>query len=94
MRALRRIFYQIIVENKEHGLGAETVFEFKYIPSLTLMSTERGEYKVSDFKNRQYEKRGLRTLIIASAVEGVFSYFSVVTAWGLVGHAKAWWFLV
>jgi hypothetical protein len=91
MQALRKIFYQIIVENKEHGLGTETVFEFKYIPSLGMMSTEKGEYKASDFKNRQYERRGLRTLVIASAAVGVLSYFSMVTAWGLVEHAKAWW---
>jgi len=80
------------VENKEHGLGEETVFDFKYIPNLGLTSTEVGKYEASGSKERGIERRNLRTLVIASAVIGVASYFWMRTTWGLVGLVKARWF--
>ncbi|KAG9249019.1 hypothetical protein BJ878DRAFT_531504 [Calycina marina] len=42
---LRKLLYAVIVENKEHGLGSEINFEFKYIPNYDLTATEPGEYE-------------------------------------------------
>jgi len=79
------------VENKEHGLGTETNFDFKYVPNYGSMSTELGEYNGGS-KEQGIERRNLRTLIIASAFVGVASFFWMRTTWGLVGFAKTWWF--
>lgn len=92
IKALRRIFYHVIVENKEHGLGQETVFDFKYIPNFSMTSTEKGEYQASGIKERGIERRNFKTLVIASTVVGVLSYFGMMTTWGLVSSAKAWWY--
>lgn len=86
---MRRIFYQIIVENKEHGLGEETVFDFKYIPNFGMMSTEAGRYEASGLKERGVERRNLKTLVIASTVIGVASYLCMRTTWGLLRMIQA-----
>jgi L-amino acid N-acyltransferase YncA len=87
---LRKIFYQVIVENKTHGLGEETVFDFKYIPNYST-TTELGEYEISGHKETGIEKRNLRTLIVASTVVAVLSYLGMRTTWGIVGGLRAWW---
>lgn len=55
------------------------------------MSTEMGEYQDTGKRERGIETRNLRTLLIASAVLGVGSYFWAKTTWGIVVYAKAWW---
>jgi hypothetical protein len=82
----------MIVENKENGLGEPTTFDFKYIPSYSMMSTELGEYKGSGTKKRRIERRNLRTLLIASAVLGIGSYFWARTVWSMVRYAEALWY--
>ena len=89
-QALRKIFYQIIVENKTHGLGEETVFDFKYIPNFSL-TTELGQYEESNVKQTGIEKRNLRTLVVASTALAVFSYLGMRTTWGIVAGLRDWW---
>jgi len=84
--ALRRILYNVIVENKEHGLGIETNFDFKYVPNFDT-KTELGEFK-EGLTEKGVERRNLRTLVLASAVVGGVGYFWLRTTWGLVGAAK------
>ena len=89
-QALRKLFYQVIVENKTHGLGEETHFDFKYIPNYSTI-TELGEYAPSGIKEESIEKRNLRTLIVFSAVLGILSYVGMRTTWGIVGGLRSWW---
>ena len=86
-QALRRIFYHIIVENKQHGLGEETVFDFKYIPNLSLIGTEAGKYEASHRK-RGIESRNLRTLVIASVVVAAAACLLMRTTWSFLGLVK------
>ena len=85
---LRKILYQIIVENKEHGLGTETNFDFKYIPNYDVTSTALGEYDGSGLQQPGIERRNFNTLILASAVLATVSYFGMKTTWGFVGLVK------
>jgi hypothetical protein len=89
-QALRRIFYRVIVENKAHGLGEETNFDFKYIPNFET-TTSMGEY-VSGLKESGVERRNLRVLVLASAFMGVVSYFCLKTTFGIIGNVREWWF--
>jgi len=78
------------VENKTHGLGEETDFDFKYIPNYST-TTELGEYEVSHRKETSIERRNLRTLVVFSAVVGLFSYVGMRTTWGIVAGLRNWW---
>ncbi|KAE9375734.1 hypothetical protein N431DRAFT_543207 [Stipitochalara longipes BDJ] len=89
VKALRRIFYQVIVENKAHGLGEETNFEFKYIPNFDT-TTSMGEY-VFGLKESGVERRNLRALCMGSAVLGIVSYFCLQTTLRVIGKVGAWW---
>ncbi len=82
-QALRKIFYNIIVHNTEHGLGEETVFDFKYIPSFDFTETEKGEY-VAGIQGKGVETRNFRTLVVAGAVMGGLSYIEFRISWGVV----------
>ncbi len=53
------------MENKTHGLGEETVFDFKYIPNFST-TTELGKYEASKLQETSIERRNLRALIIAN----------------------------
>jgi len=86
---LRRVFYQLIIENKTHGLGAETNFDFKYIPEFSTI-TSMGDYEEMKKSDTGVERRNLRTLVVASAVIGVLSYFGMRTTWGLVAVVREW----
>jgi hypothetical protein len=90
-QALRKVFYQVIVENKTHGLGEETNFEFKYVPNFST-TTELGAYEVSGMKGTGIEERNLRTLIAASAFISVVSYLWMRTTFGIVGSLRTWYF--
>lgn len=89
IQALRKMFYQLIVHNKDHGLGEETVFDFKYIPSLDITATEMGEY-VPGTQRSSVEKRNFRTLVIAGAVMGCLSYVGFQVSWSLVNVVGSW----
>lgn len=76
MQALRKIFYAVIVENKTHGLGAETNFDFKYIPDFHTSTKQEGVEEIGLTKSG-IERRNLRTLIIASTIVCIASWYGV-----------------
>ncbi|KAH6722032.1 hypothetical protein BKA61DRAFT_166520 [Leptodontidium sp. MPI-SDFR-AT-0119] len=88
IKALRRILYHVIVENKVHGLGEETNFEFKHIPNLDT-TTSMGDY-VSGAKESGVESRNLKVFVIGSAIMGVVSYIGLRTTWGIFGGLRLW----
>jgi len=49
-----------------------------------------GDYEEMKKSDTGVEKRNLRTLVIASAVIGVLSYFGMRTTWGLVAAVGEW----
>jgi len=53
-----------------------------------MMSTEKGKYEASGIKERGIERRNFKTLVIASTVVGVLSYFGMMTTWGLMNSAR------
>lgn len=79
----------MIVENKTHGLGAETNFEFKYIPNFDT-ATRQGEYEVSGIKEPGIERRNLKALVFASVFVGVISYVGTRTTFGLLRRLGVW----
>jgi hypothetical protein len=66
----------VIVENKTHGLGAETNFDFKYIPDFQT-STRQEEIEGTGLAEPGIERRNLRTLIIASTIVCITSWYVV-----------------
>ena len=72
VQALRKIFWAVIVENK-HGLGEETVFDFKYIPDYHV-KTGAEELVHTGVRQPGVERRNLKTLIVALGAVGVVTY--------------------
>ena len=79
----------MIVENKTHGLGEETTFDFKHIPNLDT-TTSMGEY-VSGLQDSGVERRNLKALVMGSAFMGLISFLLVKTSLGVVRQLR-WWF--
>lgn len=80
----------MIVENKTHGLGQASTFEFKYIPNLDTTTTSKGLY-VPGTSSSGVERRNLKAFVLASVLMGVVSYLGLRTTWGIVGGLRAWW---
>jgi hypothetical protein len=59
--------YAAIVENKIHGLGTETNFDFKYIPDFHTSTKQEG-IEEAGMMECGVERRNLRVLIIASTI--------------------------
>ena len=59
-QALRRLFWEIIVNNKS-GLGEETTFDFKYIPDL-LRKTQMEDGLEPGLRNAGIEYKNLQAL--------------------------------
>lgn len=85
--ALRHIFWALIVEGK-HGLGQETVFEFKYIPDFHI-STARGADDQAKAKERGIESRNLNTLLIATGALVAAGYVGVKISMFVLGRVFA-----
>ncbi|KAL9949538.1 hypothetical protein D7B24_005819 [Verticillium nonalfalfae] len=77
---LRRTLYDITVRRGELGaLGAETAFEFQYVPVLDTMATEVGTLDEAMRRGRElgvgsHERRSLWTLSVAGVVVGCGSW--------------------
>lgn len=71
-QALRKIFWQVIVENKQ-GLGEETTFDFKYIPDLS-KNTQMEDAPETGIKQSGIERRNLQALVIGVAVLAFAGY--------------------
>jgi len=82
VKALRHIFWTVIVEGK-HGLGEETVFDFKYIPDYHI-TTDRGSDDKTGVKGPGIERRNLMTFITAVACTGVATYCGLWAARGIL----------
>lgn len=65
----------VIVEGK-HGLGKESVFDFRYIPDYHV-TTDRGGAESAAIKESGIERRNLKALIIALTCAGLASYCAV-----------------
>ena len=76
----------MIIQN-EHGLGQESVFEFKYIPEFHT-TTELGESEEVGLKQLGVERRNLKTLIVAILVMFTVIYFSIRVAVTCVNYMK------
>lgn len=72
IESLRRLFWLVIVEGK-HGLGQETVFDFKYIPDYHV-TTERGDDAESGIREHGVERRNLKALLMALGGCGIATY--------------------
>lgn len=76
---LKKLFYSMIVENKSHGLGAETVFEFKYIPDFAFRTEKvEDDRKRSGLIGSGVERRNLQALIVA----GILTAGVAAVGWG------------
>lgn len=77
------------MENKSHGLGEETNFEFKHIPSLSKMTEELGEYEDTGLKGG-VERRNLITFTFGTAFLGFLGYLASRVALGAIGELRSW----
>lgn len=69
----------MIVENESHGLGAETVFEFKYIPDFAFRTEKvEDDRKRSGLIGSGVERRNLQALIVA----GILTAGVAAVGWG------------
>lgn len=67
------------------GLGKETGFEFKYIPSLGL-KTEPGRPEDSGLARSGVERRNLKALSIASVFMGLLAWLIMKAASAMVAE--------
>jgi hypothetical protein len=77
-QALRKIFWVVIVEGK-HGLGEETLFDFKYVPDFHV-TTEVGDDNQVGIKEHGIERRNLKVLLIGLTCAGVGIYTGIYVA--------------
>lgn len=70
------------VENKEIGLGQETIFDFKYVPQIGL-TTPLGDL-VEGTRTDGSERRGFVRLVVMTALMGSVAWFGL-RAWGSNG---------
>lgn len=87
LKALRKLFLRVIIEDKTHGLGTETKFDFKYIPEYHTR-TEKGENDSAIVKPIMagIESRNLMTFVFVSAAIGVGSFFGLNVARNIGGN--------
>jgi hypothetical protein len=83
-QALRHIFWVIIVENK-HGLGEESVFDFKYVPDYHIRTYKEDAGK-SGIDQPGIERRNLKTLIYAVGAVAIVTYGVSKVVSGIVGR--------
>jgi hypothetical protein len=87
IRALRGIFWNMIVENKKYGLGEESVFDFKYVPDFHVMTVKEGG-EVGALEGPGVERRNLKALIYAVVVMAGVGWVGVKVAskvFGVIG---------
>ncbi|CAN8103588.1 unnamed protein product [Discula destructiva] len=90
---VRKILYKMTVENKEFGLGQETIFDFKHVPQIGLTTTPLGD--VGGQAKRvvgRSERRSMVTLAVVTALLGSVAWLGLRSAlramddWYLVGQ--------
>jgi hypothetical protein len=80
------MFYDVIVTNKDHGLGTESNFDFKYIPNFDT-ETNMGDY-VAGLRSSGLERRNFGALLVFSAAVGLASFAGLKTGWSLLGNMR------
>lgn len=83
-QALRHIFWIIIVENK-HGLGEESVFDFKYVPDYHVR-TDKEDAGLSGVEQPGIERRNLKALIYAVGAVAIVTYGVSKAVSGIIGR--------
>lgn len=72
------------MHDKNMGLGGqETIFDFKYVPQLGLTTSPDGPedvQRVNKRKGPSTEHRSLATLVLATALMGTVTWFSMRSA--------------
>lgn len=89
-QALRRIFWAVIIESKG-GLGAETTFDFKYIPELS-KRTQMEDLDEGGLKQSGVERRNLQVFVIGCGLLGVCAYLSLRVTSSIVKAIWSWIF--
>lgn len=72
IKTLRHVFWKVIVEAK-HGLGEETIFDYKYIPDYQKM-TEKEDAEMSGVRLPGVERRNLQTFVLGCGFLGVMGW--------------------
>ena len=80
---LKKVFYNIIVHSKYGLQGAETTFDFKYVPEYSTL-TEMGECEEEKATYSHVESRNRNTFIVGLAVVGVGTWVAYKVASGIV----------
>ncbi|KAL8972708.1 MAG: hypothetical protein Q9183_000393 [Haloplaca sp. 2 TL-2023] len=87
--AFRRIMWKVIVED-EHGLGGETVFDFKHIPALS--KTTKAEKGSGNYAGHDgIEKRNLRAFLIGCGLSMVLLWIALRSLGDLWSRGAALW---
>ncbi|KAL9592857.1 MAG: hypothetical protein Q9219_007717, partial [cf. Caloplaca sp. 3 TL-2023] len=74
-QAFRRIIWAIIIEDK-HGLGQESMFEFKYVPNLS-KTTKLERSSSNTIQKNAVEKRNLRAFVLGCATICLASWLAI-----------------
>ncbi|KAL8797194.1 MAG: hypothetical protein Q9195_000661 [Heterodermia aff. obscurata] len=88
IKALRKIFWAVIIESKG-GLGAETTFDFKYVPDFSKM-TQMEDPEESGLKHPGVERRNLQAFIIGCGFLAVCGYVGLRVTGSLFSTMRNW----
>ncbi|KAI0385354.1 hypothetical protein F5Y04DRAFT_268786 [Hypomontagnella monticulosa] len=90
INVVRRGLYKILLRDKSKGgLGYETKFNFKYIPSFDRKSTERGAARTgTQNKMGRVEHTALITLLITAALAGAFVWYGGKAVWWVILNSQ------
>ena len=87
LQAFRRVMWKVIVED-EHGLGEETVFDFKHIPALSKTTkAEKGRRNYAG--HGVMEKRNLRAFLFGCGLFMVLLWITLRSLRELWGRGAA-----
>lgn len=83
---VRKILFKMTVENKEFGLGQETIFDFKHVPQIGL-TTPLGDTNVATKRRRpsRAEQRSLFTLCVVTTLMGTAAWFGLRSSLRVMG---------
>lgn len=87
-QALRKIFWAVIIESKG-GLGAETTFDFKYVPELS-KTTQMEDPEESGLKHPGVERRNLQAFILGCGFLVVCGYAGLSVTRSLFSAVRNW----
>ncbi|KAL9131191.1 MAG: hypothetical protein Q9217_000793, partial [Psora testacea] len=89
IKALRNIFWQLIVESKT-GLGQETTFDFKYIPDFS-KTTNMGDAPETCNRRGGIERLNLQVFVIGCFLFGLFGFVGLKIGYAMGRRVAATW---